>query len=82
PAAEKGQKAPARRSGLSYKDKREYEGLPARIAALEAEIARQEKALADPTLYGRDPDRFHKLAGALDAARAELAAAEERWLEL
>jgi ABC transport system ATP-binding/permease protein len=68
-------------SKLSFKDQRELDGLPARIAKLEAEKAEIENLLADP-------------AGAADAARlkagmvrhgelvAELAAAEERWLAL
>jgi len=68
-------------SKLSFKDQRELDGLPARIAKLEAEKAAVEKLLADP-------------AGAADAARlkagmvrhgelvTELAAAEERWLDL
>jgi ATP-binding cassette subfamily F protein uup len=67
---------------LTYKDQRDYDLLPARIEALEAEIARDEAALSDPDLYTRDPKRFAALTAAIDAARAERDAAEERWLEL
>jgi ATP-binding cassette subfamily F protein uup len=67
---------------LSYKDQRELDDLPARREALEAELAELEQALADPGLYGRDATRFAKMTDRLEAARAELAAAEERWLEL
>ncbi len=67
---------------LSYKDQRDYELLPARIADIEALIARNEAALADPDLYTRNPARFAVLTAALDAARAEKDAAEERWLGL
>jgi ATP-binding cassette subfamily F protein uup len=56
--------------------------LPARIEELDAAIARNEAALADPDLFVRDPDRFQRIMRELDAARAEKAAAEERWLAL
>ena len=67
---------------LTYKDQRDYDLLPARIEALEAGIARDEAAMADPDLYVRDPDRFAALTRAIEGARAERDAAEERWLEL
>jgi ATP-binding cassette subfamily F protein uup len=67
---------------LSYNETRELERLPARIDELAGEIARLEVDLADPALYSRDPARFQKSATRLDAARAELATAEDRWLEL
>jgi ATP-binding cassette subfamily F protein uup len=38
--------------------------------------------LSDSALYRRDPDGFLKLSSRLSAAQTELAAAEERWLEL
>lgn len=67
---------------LSYKDQRDYDQLPARIEALDAGIARDEEAMADPALYTRDPKRFAALSAAIEAARAEKDAAEMRWLEL
>jgi ATP-binding cassette subfamily F protein uup len=67
---------------LSYKDQRDYELLPARIEALDAEIARDEAALHDPALYARDPARFAALTDAVECARAEKEAAEHRWLAL
>jgi ATP-binding cassette subfamily F protein uup len=67
---------------LSYKEQRELDGLPARIDGLGTEIARLEADLGDPGLYSRDPARFQKFAARADAARVELAEAEERWLEL
>ncbi|MCK9542364.1 MAG: ATP-binding cassette domain-containing protein [Novosphingobium sp.] len=73
---------PPRKAKLSYKDQRDYDLLPARIEELEATIVRHEQALADADLYARDPARFAALTGALDTARAEKDAAEERWLEL
>jgi len=74
--------APRQQRKLSYKDQRDYELLPQRIDELEAEIARDEDILSDPDLYARDPERFAQLTAAIDKARAERAAAEERWLTL
>jgi ATP-binding cassette subfamily F protein uup len=73
--------APASRK-LTYKDQRDYDLLPRRVEELEAAIARDEAALADPDLYIRDPKRFAALMKAIQAAQAERTAAEERWLEL
>ena len=67
---------------LSYKDQRDYDLLPARIEELDEAIARNEAALADPGLYNRDPELFARLTSALEQARADKDAAEERWLEL
>jgi ATP-binding cassette subfamily F protein uup len=67
---------------LSYKDQRDYEILPARIAELEAAIAKGEALLGDPELYARDPARFATLSQGIANARAEKDAAEERWLAL
>ena len=73
-------KTPSRK--LSFKDKHALETLPARIAALEAEISRLNAILADADLYTRQPARFAESTKALDTATAALAAAEEQWLEL
>ena len=64
--------APARRK-LSYKEQRELEALPARIAALETEQAEVEKALGGGALYTSDPAR----AAQLGARHAEI---EGEWL--
>ncbi|MCB5424780.1 ABC-F family ATP-binding cassette domain-containing protein [Altererythrobacter sp. CC-YST694] len=73
---------PPKRTKLSYKDQRDYEILPKRIEELEAAIARDEEAMADPALYTRDPARFASLSDAIAKAREEKDAAEMRWLEL
>jgi len=70
------------RAKLTYKDQRDYDGLPRRIEELEAQIARDEQALSDPDLYARDFKRFEALTAGIEKARAERDAAEERWLEL
>jgi ATP-binding cassette subfamily F protein uup len=83
PAAPRAAPAPARtQTKLTYKDQRDYDLLPQRIEEIEAQIARDEAALSDPDLYARDPARFAALTAAIDKARAERDAAEERWLEL
>ena len=73
---------PASAAKLSYKDQRDYEILPARIAELEAAIAKGEALLSDPELYTKDPKRFATISAGIANARAEKDAAEERWLML
>ncbi len=67
---------------LSYKDQRELDDLPARMDKLTAEVAKLESALADPDLFARDAAKFQKTSDQLQVKQTELAAAEERWLEL
>ena len=82
PAAPPPPPPPPRKGKLSYTDQRDYDLLPGRIEELLAQIARDEAALADPALYTRDPAKFAALTKAIETARAEKDAAEERWLEL
>ena len=67
---------------LSYKDQRDYDLLPRRIEEIEAQIAKDEAALADPDLYARDPGKFASLSDGIGKLRDEKDAAEMRWLEL
>jgi ABC transport system ATP-binding/permease protein len=73
---------PTARKKLSYKDQRDYDLLPARIEAIEADMATAETELSDGTLFTRDHAKFTALTERLDALRAEKAVAEDRWLEL
>jgi ATP-binding cassette subfamily F protein uup len=73
---------PKKTSKLSYKDARALAELPARIEALGRDIAKREAALADPDLYAKNPARFAAITAELDQLRADLDAAETRWLEL
>jgi ATP-binding cassette subfamily F protein uup len=43
---------------MNFKDRRALDMLPARIAALETQIAELNAVLADPDLYAREPARF------------------------
>ena len=67
---------------LSYKENRLLEELGSKMPKLQAEIAKLESELADPDLYSRDPKAFASKTTRHDALRAELAQAEEAWLEL
>ena len=69
-------------SKLSYKDQRDYDRLPGEIERLEAEVAADEAALHDADLYARDPQRFAELTERIARNRAEIEAAELRWLEV
>lgn len=64
---------------LSYKDQRELEGLPGRIAALEEEQAQIAAALADGSLYASDAARAAALSARNAAIEDELMQALERW---
>ncbi|HYZ48771.1 MAG TPA: ATP-binding cassette domain-containing protein [Sphingomonas sp.] len=82
PKASPAAQSPKAQTKLTFKDQRDYDLLPKRIEELEAAITRDEAALADPDLYGRDPKRFAALTAAIEKAREEKDAAEHRWLEL
>jgi ATP-binding cassette subfamily F protein uup len=73
-------KAPEAR--MSYKDRHALERLPGLIDALAGEIGAIEARLADAALFTADRAAYDTSAERLEKARAELATAEERWLEL
>ncbi len=67
---------------LSYRDQRDLDRLPGEIERLERDIAADEQALHDPQLFARDPARFAELTERIARHRAEIEAAELRWLEV
>jgi ABC transport system ATP-binding/permease protein len=71
-----------RRRKLSFAEKHALETLPARIAALTGKIADLHRQLSDGALYMNDPKRYLALSSELSQAQSELAASEQRWLEL
>ena len=73
---------PAPKRRLSFNEKHALETLPARIAALEAEIVKLSRTIADPNLYARDRAAFDQASATLGKAQADLAAAEDEWLRL
>ena len=67
---------------LSYNEQREYESLPARIQALEAE-QQQLRVESESAAFYREPaDRIREVLARLEALGPELEAALERWMEL
>jgi ATP-binding cassette subfamily F protein uup len=72
--------APKRR--LNFNEKHALETLPKKIESLHADIARLQRVLDDPNLYAKDRKRFDESSAAIAKAHEELAAAEDRWLEL
>ncbi|PTM96412.1 ABC-F family ATP-binding cassette domain-containing protein [Mycoplana dimorpha] len=67
---------------LSYKQKFALENLPKEMERAEAEIAKREEKMADPTLFTKDPATFNRLAAEMETLRADLTRMEEEWLEL
>ncbi len=87
PAPEKSAAAEKKRetrpkAKLSFKEARELESLPDRIAALEAEQAALNARLADPALYRGEPEEVRRLNERLAALDDELVQAMLRWEEL
>jgi len=74
--------APAPKRKLSFHEKHALETLPAQISALQANIVKLQVRLDDPMLYARNRDEFTRTSGLLAKAQSDLAAAEEKWLEL
>jgi ATP-binding cassette subfamily F protein uup len=72
---------PAKRR-LSFHQKHALETLPKTMRELQAKMRTLHERLDDPGLYGRDAKTFDATSAALAAAQKELAAAEEKWLEL
>ena len=73
----------AGRSKLTYKDQRDYDRLPGEIERLQARgRRRRSRAVTIPTFTRRDPDRFAELTERIARNRAEIEAAELRWLEV
>jgi ATP-binding cassette subfamily F protein uup len=80
--AEPGNSTPApatARRKLSYKEQRELDALPQRIAALEAEQALVNKELDGGQLYATDPARAAQLAARHAEIEDEWMTALERW---
>jgi ABC transport system ATP-binding/permease protein len=67
---------------LSFRERREFDALPARIEALEAEDARLSAEVAGVEFYKAPADRIRATLARLDALRVELEDAYRRWDEL
>jgi len=82
PGAKSEKPKAAQQSGLSFTEKHRLEALPAEIARLEAEIAKLEELMSDPTLYSDNPVKFQKATDALVERNEKLQDAEAEWLML
>ena len=67
---------------LTPKERRELDGLPSRIEALEKDQAGLTSALADPGLYKKDPEAFALARDRLGELERQHAEAFARWEEL
>ncbi|MDP1899506.1 MAG: ATP-binding cassette domain-containing protein [Rubrivivax sp.] len=74
-----GPRPPPARGKLSYKEQRELDALPARIAALEAEQQAISARLASAELYKQEPQSAGALQARHDQIEAELMQSLERW---
>jgi ABC transport system ATP-binding/permease protein len=67
---------------LNFNEKHALETLPKTITKLQGDISELQRTLDDPELYQKDRKQFDETSRAIAKAQAELAAAEDRWLEL
>jgi len=79
---QRGRTSPDRGQKLSYKEKRELEGLPARIEALEAEQRALHGRTGGAEFYKESPDAIRGALARVDAIEAELVDVYARWHEL
>jgi ABC transport system ATP-binding/permease protein len=77
--AERNRERPRR---LSYKEQRELDALPERIAALEDEQRGLQEESVGAEFYRAAPDRIRTVLARIDEVHAELDAALARWVEL
>jgi ATP-binding cassette subfamily F protein uup len=75
------ERAPAK-TKLSFKEQHALTTLPAKMEELRGKRAKLQALLDDSELYAKDPAKFAKASEMLGGVEAELAAAEEEWLEL
>jgi ATP-binding cassette subfamily F protein uup len=67
---------------LSYKERRELDGLPATIEQLEADIAQLHTLMADPTFYRQPSEKIATEQSRLNSLEEDLATAYSRWEQL
>lgn len=79
PAGEAPRRSRSTALKLSFKEQKEWEGIEARIAVLEAEVARLAAAMEEAAT---DYARLQELAAEHERAEAELSQAMDRWAEL
>ena len=78
----KTQPTTAPKKKLSYKDKKELEELPERIASLESQQARFHEQMADPEFFKQDPTTIASANEELLTLTDQLTTAYARWEQL
>jgi ATP-binding cassette subfamily F protein uup len=81
-ASPAGQVAGQKGKKLSYKEQRELEALPERIATLEAEQETLNARVTGPGFYAEPADAIHAALARVETLQAELLDAYARWDEL
>ena len=76
------QKPATKAKKRSWKDQKEFEALPGRIEAAEAEHAALTEVLSDPETYRKPPSEVAALTTKLGELEASIEALYERWGEL
>ncbi|MGE3403478.1 MAG: ATP-binding cassette domain-containing protein [Vicinamibacterales bacterium] len=74
--------SPERPRKRSFKEEREFEALPARVAALEEEQRRLQEEVAGPEFYKSGKAHIDAVLARIDAIHGELEQALARWVEL
>jgi len=75
-------KSQAKPKKLSYKEQRELDGLPDRIAELEAEQEKIQQEMADPGFYQKPPEAIKTVTLRLEEVGEALLEALDRWEQL
>ncbi|MGY8798255.1 MAG: ATP-binding cassette domain-containing protein [Longimicrobiales bacterium] len=82
PASDGNRTAPDRYKKLSYKEKREWEMLPARIEAMETELRELHDRMADPVFFQGSQDETRPVLEGSAVLAQEIDEAFTRWAEL
>ncbi|MCP5322770.1 MAG: ABC-F family ATP-binding cassette domain-containing protein [Candidatus Paracaedibacteraceae bacterium] len=67
---------------FGFKQQHQLKELGEVMETLKKQIIRCEDELADPALFQKDAEKFHKLSEKLNHCQTKLLEAEEQWLEL
>jgi ATP-binding cassette subfamily F protein uup len=76
------EKRPAKKKALASWHQREYDVLPDKIAAAEAELESLDAKLADPALYSGPKSELERVNARRAALKSEIAVLYARWEEL
>jgi ABC transport system ATP-binding/permease protein len=82
PGATSSRAAGPQKKRLSFKEQREFDGLPAHIEALEAEQQRLQRESESPEFYKESADHIRNVLARIEQIALEIETALARWLEL